>query len=122
MMEDYRREQLDVLETLAEYNGKVIKNIKILIKELSGQRLEDTDNFQNGILEAVNWEIQVVNGTTDILNEGKVRVDTDKFNACVTALSRAVQEKDDKQRADSFAALLTELVRLGEAVHEVLSK
>lgn len=119
-MED-RREQIEVLETLAEYNDRVVKNIKILIKELSGERLDDTDKFLNSILEAINWEIQVVNATLDLLNEGSVRVQKDVFNTCVTALGAAVQTKQDEQLAEAFSDLLPELVGLGAAIREVLA-
>lgn len=121
-MEDKRREQAEALGTLAEYNDKVVKNIKILIKELSGKRLDDTDKFQNSILEAINWEIQVVNATLDLLNEGKERVEKDIFNARVTALAAAVQTKEDAQIAEAFSTLLPELVRLGAAAEEVLAE
>ena len=63
-MEDNRAEQKEALEILLEFNERLVKNMKIVVKELSGQRLDDTDKFIKGIVDAINWEVQVVNGTT----------------------------------------------------------
>lgn len=60
-MEDQRREKVEALEVLVEFNGRLVKNIGILVKELSGNRLDDTDNFLQSIINAINWEIEVMN-------------------------------------------------------------
>ena len=70
-MEDARKEQLEALEVLAEFNDRLVKNMNIIVKELSGERLDDTDKFLKSIVDAINWEIQVVNGTMEALNDGK---------------------------------------------------
>ena len=70
-MEDARKEQLEALEVLAEFNERLVKNMNIIVKELSGERLDDTDKFLKSIVDAINWEIQVVNGTMEVLNDGK---------------------------------------------------
>ena len=41
-MEVMREEKVEALRTLVEFNPKVIHNIKIIIKELSGARMDDT--------------------------------------------------------------------------------
>ena len=79
-MEDNRREQLEALEVLVEFNERLIKNVNILIKELSGARLEDTDQFVKGIVDAMNWEIAVFNGTKEVLGEGTIAIDKEEFN------------------------------------------
>ena len=112
-MEDSRTEKLEALETLVSYNDKVVKNVGILIKELSGQRLDDTDKFLDSILNAINWEIQV-------LNEGKERIVNEAFNEKVIALGEAVKGKDDAKMADAFRALEPELEKLGAAAREVI--
>ena len=78
-MEENRKEQIEALEVLVDFNERLVKNIRILVKELSGERLDDTDNFIKGIVDAMNWEIQVMNGTMDVLNEGKVRIEKEVF-------------------------------------------
>lgn len=45
IMEDNRKEQLEALEVLGEFNERLVKNMKIIAKELSGSRLDDTDKF-----------------------------------------------------------------------------
>ena len=43
IMEDNRKEQIEALQVLTEFNGRLVKNMSILVKELSGERLDDTD-------------------------------------------------------------------------------
>ena len=120
-MEDNRAEKIEALETLVEFNDKVVKNIRILVKELSGQRLDDTDKFQDSIINAINWEIQVLNATMDVINEGKERIVKDAFNEKVIALGEAVKLKNDQKIAAAFTNLEPELERLGEAAREVVA-
>ena len=119
-MEDNRKEQVEALEVLTEFNQRLVKNIGIVIKELSGQRLDDTDNFIRGITDAMNWEIQVMNGTMDLLNEGKQRVDKEAFNERITALSAAINSKEDDRMAEAFQAILPYFENLGKSAAEVI--
>lgn len=120
-MEDKRAEQIEALETMVEYNQRIMKNIPILVKELNGARLEDTDKFLNGIIQAINWEVQVLNGTMDVLNEGTVRVDKEQINEKIVALSDAIASKDDAKMAGAFGDMLPVLEELEKAVQEVLA-
>ena len=54
-MEENRKEQIEALEVLVDFNERLVKNIRILVKELSGERLDDTDNCIKGIVDAMNW-------------------------------------------------------------------
>ena len=38
-MEDNRKEQMEALEILTDFNGRLVKNMTIIVKELSGFRL-----------------------------------------------------------------------------------
>ena len=78
-MEDNRKEQIEALEVLLEFNERLVKNMKIIVKELSGKRLDDTDKFLKSIVDAINWEIQVVNGTLEVINAGEERLDKEAF-------------------------------------------
>ncbi len=120
IMEDNRKEQTEALETLLEFNDRLINNMQIIVKELSGNRLEDTDKFLKSILDAMNWEIQVVNGTMEVLNEGKERVSKEVFNNAVIALSDAVKANDDTKMAKAFATIIPVFEKLGESVKEVI--
>ena len=119
-MEDNRKEQMEALETLMEFNDRLVKNMQIIVRELSGNRLEDTDKFLKSILDAMNWEIQVVNGTMEALNEGKERVNKETFNDAVVALSNAVKENDDAKMAEAFTAIIPVFEKLGESAKEVI--
>lgn len=118
-MEDNRAEQKEALEVLVEFNEKLVKNMKIVVKELSGQRLDDTDKFVKGITDAINWEVQVVNGTMDLLNDGKGRIDKQTFNDSILALSDALTAKDDSKMAAAFNELIPVFENLGQAAKEV---
>lgn len=120
IMEDNRKEQMEALETLTEFNDRLVNNMQIIVKELSGNRLEDTDKFLKSILDAMNWEIQVVNGTMEALNEGKERVNKETFNDAVVALSNAVKENDDAKMAEAFTAIIPVFEKLGESAKEVI--
>lgn len=121
VMEDNRREQIEALETLAEYNERILKNIPILVKELSGERLDDTNKFLESIINAINWEVEVINLTMDVLNEGKERVPKTVINEKIMALGEAINAKDDAKMAQAFADMLPELEGLSEAVKEVIA-
>lgn len=120
IMEDNRKEQMKTLETLLEFNDRLVNNIQIIVKELSGNRLEDTDKFLKSILDAMNWEIQVVNETMEVLNEGKERVKKETFNNAVVALSDAVKANDDAKMVEAFIPIILVFERLGESVKEVV--
>lgn len=118
-MENNRQEQIEALETLKEFNKKIIKNIPILKRELLGQRLDDTKQFMNSIVNAINWEIEVLNQTMDVLNDGKERISKDAVNTKITILSEAINSKDDGRIAAAFENLLPALESLQAAVEEV---
>ena len=44
-MEDLRAQQIEALEVLGDYNERLMKSIHSVIKELDGDRKEDTDQF-----------------------------------------------------------------------------
>lgn len=120
-MEDKRTEQIEALQTLAEYNQKVLKNIPILVRELRGERLEDTDKFLTAIVNAINWEVEVLNGTLEVLNEKEERVSKESVNQKIVALSDALKKKDDKAQADAFEQLIPELEIIEKAINEVIA-
>ncbi len=120
-MEDNRQEQIEALEVLVEFNERLLKNMRIIVKELSGQRLEDTDKFLKGIIDAINWEVQVVNGTMDLLNDGEERISKEEFNQKIIALSKAIEAKEDAKMAEAFEALIPIFEKLGDAASKVIA-
>lgn len=121
-MEDIRKEQKEALQTLMEFNEKLVKNMNIIIKELTGNRLDDTDNFLQGIVDAINWEVQVVNGTIDMLNGGKERINKEEFNSGIVSLADAIGKKDDGAIAEAINKLIPQFEKLGLSAAEVTAK
>lgn len=118
---DNRTEQKEALETLVEFNQRLVKNMNIIVKELSGQRLDDTDKFLKGIVDAMNWEINVMNGTMTLLNEGKQRIDKEAFNNKILKLGTAIRDKNDLAMAKAITELIPEFENLGSTAEEVMA-
>lgn len=118
---DNKAEQREALETLAEFNVRLVKNMKLVQKELSGDRLEDTNAFVKDILNAINWEVQVMNGTMELLNEDAQHINKEEFNAKIIALGNAVNVKDDVKMAQAFGELVPLFEKLGERVGEIIA-
>lgn len=119
-MEDNRAEQIEALEVLVEFNDRLVHNMGIIAKELSGERMDDTDAFLKGIVDAINWEIQVVNGTMEVLNEGKERLNKEEFNQNIVALSEAIASEDDEKMAKEFENVIPVFKQLGESAREAI--
>lgn len=118
---DNRAEQKEALETLVEFNVRLVKNMKIIKNELSGNRLDDTNAFLKDILNAINWEVQVMNGTMELLNEGAQHINKEDFNAKIIALGSAVNAKDDFKIAAAFEEVIPLFEKLGERANEVIA-
>lgn len=118
-MIENRAEQKEALETLLEFNTRLVNNMKAITEELSGERMSDTDAFLEDIIKALNWEIQVVNGTLELLNENKIRLDKNNFNDKVQKLSNAIASKDDAKMSAAFQEIIPVFEALGEAAKEV---
>ena len=116
-----REEQKEALEILVEFNERLVKNMGIIVKELSGERLDDTDKFLKGIVDAINWEVQVMNATMDLLNEGQERIHKQQFNEKIMSLGTAMREKNDAQCAEAIKELIPEFEILGAAAKEVIA-
>lgn len=118
---DNREEQKEALETLAEFNVRLIQNMNIIKKELSGNRLDDTNLFLKDIINAINWEVQVMNGTMELLNEDAQHIDKESFNEKIIALGEAVNAKDDAKIAEAFEKVIPLFEKLGERANEVIA-
>ena len=115
-----RTEKIEALKALADFNGRLIQNMRILIKELRGERLEDTDKLQTDVINAINWEISVMCATMDLLNEETETIKKDSFNDKIQALAGALQEKEDNRIAEALENLIIEFQVLGEATRKVI--
>ena len=116
-MENMTTEQLEALETLAEFNDRLIKNLPTIISELSGNRQTDTDQYLKNIIDAINWEISVTNSTLAILNNEHTRIDKETFNQKMLTLNSAIST----EIAAALENLIPYFKQLGAAVKEVTS-
>lgn len=115
-----RELQAEVLQELITLNEGVVKNMKIIEKEFGGQRLDDTDAFLNGIIEGLNWEIQAVNGTLNLLNEKEENVSKSEFESSVQKLNEAVQHRNDEELQKAVQNFIPVLENLGEAAKRAI--
>ena len=119
-MEEMRIEKIEALQVLADFNGRLLQNLPILVKELLGEKLEDTDKFQKSIIDAINWEVEVVNCTLDILNADEENITKESFNSGIMELSEALKLGDDNRIADAFQKLIPIFENLGKIVEEII--
>ncbi len=116
-------EQIEALEVYIEYNKKLINSINMLLLELREQRKDDTDEFQKKIIEGLNWEIQILNGTLSLINQKEERINKNEVNQQVLKLGEALKTGKDKEIADSFEKyILPEFTKIEEIIQAVLNE
>jgi hypothetical protein len=120
-MNDNRAEQMEALEVLDGFNKRLLQNMPILERELSGKRVDDTDKFLHSIVDAINWEVQVMSSTMDLLDSSTKKIDKDEFNKRITELGTALKHGEDKEIATALEDLEPQFELLGKAAEEVLS-
>ena len=98
-MENQREQQIEALETGYSYAKRLQKGIETIILELREEKKEDTNEFLDQIMKGINWVIQVVNGTSSLINENEVRINKDEINEVILAINSAVKMKDDLEIA-----------------------
>lgn len=114
-MENEFKEEIEALETLKEYNVKVVKALKEIIPELKGEKKEDTDEYLQHILKGINWEIQVINGTMKYLNREEEVISKEGTNEIILRLNDAINAKNEEKVAQILEAeLLPFLEKLNE--------
>lgn len=87
--------QKEAIIQLADYSEKIIPATEMIIKELRGDKLEDTDELFGLVIQGINWEIEIFNNCEKIINEKEAIVDKSKMAQAVTRLGKVLQEKDD---------------------------
>ena len=116
-------EQKESLEVYIEYNKKLMNSINMLLSELREQRKDDTDEFQKKIIEGLNWEIQILNGTLSLINQKEERINKNEVNQQVLKLGEALKTGEDKEIADSFEKdILPEFTKVEEIIQTVLNE
>lgn len=115
-MENEFKEEIEALETLKEYNVKVVKALKEIIPELKGEKKEDTDEYLQHIFKGINWEIQVINGTMRYLNREKEVISKESTNNIIVKINDAVNAKNDLLVGEIIE---TELLPFLEKLNEI---
>ena len=78
---------MEALETLVQFNGRLLGNLPTLIGELSGNRQPDTDTYLKNIVDVIGWEITVINATAPLLAEARTHMDKEHFNQSILAVN-----------------------------------
>lgn len=121
-MEDNRKEQVEALEALKDYNPKVEKALKEVIPEVKGERKDDTQEYLDYIFKGINWELQVVNGTMALLNEKEEQVSKEELNNIVVQINDAYMSKDNSKLAQVMEEQLLPFVeKLGTYIDKALA-
>lgn len=95
-----KEQQLDALEELYNYSQKLIPAIETVSKELAGERQDDTDEYLKSVLNGINWIIEVLNRTMELVNEEEIVIDKVKINEDILKLGEAIKEKNDEKIAE----------------------
>ncbi|EOS23269.1 hypothetical protein C806_02774 [Lachnospiraceae bacterium 3-1] len=119
-MEDIRTQQIEAVEVLKDYNERLVRSMKNIIPELEGDRKKDTDKFLDEIIKGINWEIGILNGTMELINEGEERVKKEEINGSILKLSKALEGKQDHEIATSLKETLPVFENFGKVAEEVL--
>lgn len=99
-MEDLRKQQKEALFALTEYSPRLITAIRNVAEELNGNRQPDTDEYLRSIVNGMNWEIEVFNGTRDYINEDRTRIDKDRANEIFMQFNEAHQGGNDAKMVE----------------------
>lgn len=115
-MDDYRQQQIEALQVAHEYSGRLIKGIENVCGELSGNRLLDTDAYLDEVVKGINWIIEIVNRTMDVINEKEILIEKEKVNENVKELGDALSKKEDALIADVLKGGMLEFIQQVEKV------
>lgn len=118
-MENLKLEQIEALKAVIDYNKKLVPALEEINKELRGEQKEDTKEYLNHILKGVNWVIQVVNGTKDLMQVEVEIIEKDSMNQIIENLNKAMEEENNVEVASiiesgilPFIAKVTEKAKI----------
>ncbi len=119
-MEDMRAQQIEALEVFKDYNERLVRSMGNIIPELEGDRKEDTDKFLDEIIKGINWEIGILNGIMELINEDEERLKKEEINSSILKLSKALEGKKDEEIATSLKETLPVFENFGKVAQAVL--
>lgn len=97
-----REQQIEALSEVYKYLQKLLPAAESIVKELREAKQADTDELLGSIINGLNWIIEVLNRTLDIINEEEIIIEKERINAFINNLGNALREKDDLKISDSF--------------------
>lgn len=112
MDNNIKDDQIEALETLADYIPKLIGGIDMVKAELRGERKPDTDEYLKMIIDGINWVLGIVNGCMSLFEEYNIVFDKEKANDYSVAFSKAYGTGNDTAIADSMDADVIPMIRL----------
>ena len=118
-MEDLRKQQIEALDMAEKYINKLIIATETVTDELRGNTLEDSAEYMQTIIKGVNWTIQVLNRTLDVLNEKEVLMDKESVNGRMVNFSTIFETQNMEEIAKSFETdIHTYLCEFKEAIEK----
>lgn len=121
-MEQREQLQREILLELITYSEKLIPGVQILIGELREDAKEDTGDFLNEIITGINWEIEVYNQCSALINSKSNYIDKKSMTEAVTNLGRSLNSGDNVQVAncleEDFLPFLNKLTLAAKMVTE----
>lgn len=112
MDNNIKDDQIEALETLADYIPKLIGGIDTVKVELRGERKPDTDEYLKMIIDGINWVLGIVNGCMSLFEEYNIVFDKEKANDYSAAFSKAYGTGNDTAIADSMDAHVIPMIKL----------
>lgn len=101
-MNELRQQKIEALQLGCEYIEKLIPAMKEIIPELRGTELPDTKDYLNQQIEGLNFVIEIMNATMDLINEKETVLIKDNMEEKVQSLSRALNMMDNAKTADAL--------------------
>lgn len=93
-MEEREQLQREVLRELISYSESLIPAVQEIIEELQGEEKEDTQEFLSEIIGGINWEIEVYNQCSSLINEKSSYIDKKAMIAAVKSLGVSLNSGD----------------------------
>ena len=115
-------QQLEALEVVSEYSVKLIAGIENVTKEISGEKLPDTEDYLKHVIDGINWIIGVFNGTRDLINAETEVINKEAVNESVLALNAAMEAKDDLKIVSGLESLLVFVKTMKESAEKAVRK
>lgn len=92
----------ETLQSLYDYLFKLINGIESLVEDLRTQREEKVSRILPQIIEGLQWSIEVINHSRNVLEKYDFIIDDEKIKDVFGELFEAVNNNDDVLLCDIF--------------------